>query len=51
MGAKTHQVNLVGIRVEPNKQEVTLYMTLHIIGVITGKFMWIILLRNRMFRP
>ena len=46
MGTETDEVDLVGFTVEPDQEEIALYMALHKSGIITGKQMRIVFGRN-----
>ena len=47
MRSQTHKIYRIAAAVKPYQKEITLYMTLHIIGIISRKHMRTILLRNR----
>lgn len=47
MSPQSYKINDVGTAVKPYQKEITLYMTLHIIGIVSRKHMRTVLLRNR----
>lgn len=44
MGAKTHQVNLVTVRVKPNQKKISFDMAFHVAAIVARQCMRIILI-------
>lgn len=49
MGTKANQIYLVGIRVEPYEQEISVDVTFHVTGVVTCEWVGTVFFRNRLF--
>lgn len=48
MGAETHKIDLICVRVKPYQKEITFYMALHVAGIIPRQRVRTVFFRYRL---